>query len=143
VTDEPSAPDLEAEAFARVSAFAAADPFLRSLGARCIEGGLGRLTLALTVGPEHLNYQGACHGGVLFTLADAAFGLAANSYGTPGVGIDTHITFQRAARLGDVLVARARESSRSRKVAFYQVEIGTEREPIISTFTGTNYLKTP
>ena len=132
---------LDAEAFARVSAFAASDPFLRVLGVRCVEGGVGRITLALTVGAEHLNYQGACHGGVTFSLADAAFGLAANSHGAVAVGIDTHMTFQRAARMGDVLVARARESSRSRKLAFYTVEVGTEREPVISTFTGTIYVK--
>jgi acyl-CoA thioesterase len=138
----PEIAAADAEAFARVSAFAAADPFLRTLGVRCVEGGLGRLTLAVTVLPEHLNFQGACHGGVIFSLADAAFGLAANSYGTAAVGVDTHMTFQRAGRPGDVLLAKARETSRGRKLAFYEVEVGTEGGPLISTFTGTVYLKT-
>jgi acyl-CoA thioesterase len=134
-------PDLDAEAFARLSSYVSADPCLRALGIRIVDGGVGRVTMAITVLPEHLNFQGACHGGVIFTLADAAFGLAANSYGIPAVGVDTHCTFQKAARQGDTLLARARESSRSRKLAFYEVEVGTEREPVIMTFTGTVYIK--
>ncbi len=134
-------PDLDAEAFARLSSYVSTDPFLGQLGVRLVDGGLGRITLALTVRAEHRNFQGACHGGVIFTLADAAFGLAANSYGIPAVGVDTHCTFQKAAREGDILVARSRETSRSRKLAFYEVEVGTEREPVIMTFTGTVYIK--
>ena len=140
-TADPSA--LDAEAFARLSSYVSTDPFLRTLGVRLVDGGVARITLALTVRGEHLNFQRACHGGVIFTLADAAFGLAANSYGIPAVGVDTHCTFQKAAREGDTLVARARESTRARRLAFYEVEVGTERDPVIMTFTGTVYIKVP
>jgi phenylacetic acid degradation protein PaaD len=141
LTAPADSPDLDAEALARLSSYVAADPCLRALGVRVVDGGVARITLALTVRPEHLNFQGACHGGVIFTLADAAFGLAANSYGIPAVGVDTHCTFQKAAREGDTLVARSRETSRSKRLGFYEVEVGTEREPVIMTFTGTVYIK--
>jgi phenylacetic acid degradation protein PaaD len=131
----------DAAALARLQQYTAGDPFVRSLGIRLVDGGAGWIALELTVRPEHLNFQGACHGGVIFTLADAAFGLAANSHGQTAAGIDTHITYQRAAREGDVLVARAREVSRSKRLGFYLVEVGSERDPIISTFTGTVYVK--
>jgi LAO/AO transport system ATPase/phenylacetic acid degradation protein PaaD len=136
---EPSSGD--AAALARLQRYVADDPFVRSLGIRLLEGGAGFIALALTVRPEHLNFQGACHGGVIFTLADAAFGLAANSHGQTAAGIDTHITYQRAAREGDVLVARAREITRAKRLGFYLVEVGTESHPVISTFTGTVHVK--
>ena len=61
-------------------------------------------TLAMTVTPRHLNFNGGCHGGAVFALADTAFGLAANSHGPVAVGIDAHITFQAAVRSGDLEV---------------------------------------
>jgi acyl-CoA thioesterase len=121
-------------------ALAAADPFVRSLGIRCTEAGAGTATVAMTVGPQHLNFNGTCHGGAVFTLADSAFGLASNSHGKMAAGIDAHITYQQAARAGDQLQAKAVEVSRSRKLAVYRIDVTRSDGAVISSFTGTVYV---
>ena len=140
--EPPSARPADDDIDTRVKRLAAADPFLRLLGVECTAAGAGHATVRLTLEERHLNFNGACHGGVIFTLADTAFGLAANARGQIAVGIDAHITFQRAAQAGATLVAHAVEVSRSRKLAVYRVDVcvGGEASALVSSFTGTVYL---
>jgi len=126
----------------RLERLSAADAFARSLGARFIDGGPGRATIEMTVRDEHLNFNGNCHGGVIFALADCAFGLASNSHGQIAAGIDAHITYQAAASLGDRLTATATEVSRSRKLAVYRIDVTNADGKPISSFTGTVYVTT-
>ena len=118
----------------------ARDPFASHLGIRLRAGGAGTATVALTLRPEHINFNGTCHGGVTFALADTAFGLASNSHGVIAAGIDAHITYQNAAYAGQTLLARATEVSRSRKLAVYRVDVTREDGTPISSFTGTVYV---
>jgi acyl-CoA thioesterase len=101
--------------------------------------------VTLTVAPQHLNFNGSCHGGTIFALADSAFGLASNSHGPIAAGIDAHITFQAAVAAGDTLVARAVEVQRSRRIGVYRIEVVRPEadggETAISSFTGTVYIK--
>jgi LAO/AO transport system ATPase len=120
---------------------ASADPFARSLGISCTDAGAGTATVTIELGAQHLNFNGTCHGAVIFALADTAFGLASNSHGKIAAGIDAHITYQQAARAGDRLLARAVEVSRSRKLAVYRVDVSREGDgAMISSFTGTVYV---
>lgn len=132
--------DESSDARARVMRLAGRDPFLLSLGVTCLDGGPGRAAVALMLRDEHLNFMGICHGGVIFTLADTAFGLAANSHGLTAAGIDTHMTYQVSARLGDTVTATAVEVSRSRKIAVYRVDVTRGDGTILSVFTGTVYI---
>ena len=115
-------------------------PIVACVGVTCTDAGPGSATVAMTLGPEHLNFNGSCHGGVVFALADTAFGLAANSHGNVAAGIDAHITYQQAAQAGDRLVARAFEVSRSRKIGVYRVDVTRDDGRPISSFTGTVYI---
>jgi len=119
---------------------AAADPFVQSLGIECVDGGPGRAAVRIRIKERHLNFNGSCHGGVIFALADTAFGLAANSHGRVAAGIDTHATFVAAVSRGDVLTATATEVSRSRRIAVYRVDVAREDGTPVSTFTGTVYV---
>ena len=138
VAAKPADPAPDAPSW--VMRLAAADPFACSLGITCTEAGTGSATVALTLNQQHLNFNGTCHGGVIFALADTAFGLASNSYGKVAAGIDAHVTYQRAARAGDHLRARAVEVSRSRKLAVYRVDVSRADGAVISSFTGTVYI---
>ncbi|MBL8340765.1 MAG: methylmalonyl Co-A mutase-associated GTPase MeaB [Rubrivivax sp.] len=129
-----------AAAAARVFHLAASDPFARATGILCVRGGPGEAEVAVTLRPEHINFNGTCHGGVIFALADTAFGLAANSRGTVAAGIDAHITYQQAAAVGETLSARAHEVSRGRKLAVYRVDVSRSDGRPVSSFTGTVYL---
>jgi len=132
--------DHRTKAADRVMRLATRDPFVNSLGIRCIDAGPGRAAVTLEVGDAHLNFNGRCHGGVIFTLADTAFGLASNSHGMIAVGIDAHITYHVAAELGDALTATAAEVSRARKIAVYRIDVTRADGTLVSSFTGTVYV---
>ena len=132
--------DRDEQARKRIAEMAAHDPFVRSLGIECTGGGFGRAAVSLKVRREHLNFNGTCHGGVIFALADTAFGLAANSHGAVAAGIDAHITYQVAVQAGDVLTANAIEITRSRRLGVYRVDVTRADGTPVSSFTGTVYV---
>ena len=121
---------------------AARDAFAATPGIEAVDGGLGRAEVRMRVRPEHLNFNGTCHGGVVFSLADTAFGLASNSHGAIAAGVDAHITYQVAVHVGEVLIATAIEVSRGRKLAVYRVDVENEAGSLVSSFTGTVYVTT-
>jgi acyl-CoA thioesterase len=134
--------ESRARAQHRVARLAAADRFARSLGIDFVEGGAGYARVAMTVGEQHLNFNGSCHGGAIFALADSAFGLASNSHGAIAAGIDAHITYQLSVGLGETLTASAAEVSRSRKLAVYRIDVTRADGAMVSSFTGTVYVTT-
>ena len=131
-----------AATYGRVLRLAARDPCALALGIHCIDAAVGRAVVTLTIRDAHINFNGACHGGVIFALADTAFGLASNAHGMIAVGIDAHITYHVATQLGDRLTATAIEVSRSRRIAVYRVDVKRADETLISSFTGTVYVTT-
>jgi acyl-CoA thioesterase len=58
--------------------------------------------IAMTVQPAMVNGIGITHGGAIFTLADTAFSLAANSYNERTVAAHCSIAVLRPTRLGDL-----------------------------------------
>jgi acyl-CoA thioesterase len=132
--------ERDEQARKRVADMVAHDPFARGLGIECTGGGFGRATVSLEVRKEHLNFNGTCHGGVIFALADTAFGLASNSHGAIAAGIDAHITYQVAVQAGDVLSASAIEITRSRRLGVYRVDVTRADGTPVSSFTGTVYV---
>jgi len=126
----------------RMAKLCARDHFPASLGIQFVEGSAGRAVVRLEVEKRHLNCNGACHGGLIFALADTAFGLASNSYGAVAAGIDAHITYHVAAKLGDMLTATATEVSRGRKIGVYRIEIAAGEGKLIASFTGTVFIST-
>jgi phenylacetic acid degradation protein PaaD len=126
----------------RVRRLAARDEFASGLGVEYVEGGPGRAVVRMTVRKKHLNFNGTCHGGMLFTLADTAFGLASNSHGVIAAGIDAHIAYHVAAQLGDVLTAAATEVSRTRKLGVYRIDVTRADGALMASFTGTVYVST-
>lgn len=136
----PVVTEPQDDAAQRVRALFARDAFVQSLGVRFVAGDKGTATVALKLAPVHINFNGSCHGGVTFALADTAFGLASNSHGTVAAGIDAHITYQAPCFAGDTLIAHAVEVSRSRKLAVYRVDVKREDGTPVSSFTGTVYV---
>jgi len=73
-----------------------------------------------------VNFQGFPHGGVIFSVADIAFGTACNSHGDPAVALSMTISFMTAVAAGSRLVAEARQVKQGRQAAFYDVTVSTE-----------------
>lgn len=108
-----------------------------TLGMRLLEAtpGLTRVTLTVTEGG--LNMHGTAHGGLLFSLADEAFAAISNLE-AQAVAVETHLSFFRAARPGDELVAVATPERVGRTLATYRVEVRRgEQGPVLALFLGT------
>ena len=129
----PSSDDL---ARACAEAMWQQDDASRGLGMELIEVKSGRATLAMTIRPQMVNGQRIAHGGFIFTLADSAFAFACNSHDERVVAAQGNITFIRPGKLGDRLVATAREVSRSGRSGIYDVRVATEDGTVIAEFRG-------
>lgn len=73
-----------------------------------------------------VNFQGYPHGGVLFSLADVAFGAACNSHGVDAVALSVTIDYLAAVAPEAALVAEAREVKQGRRAGFYEMSVATE-----------------
>ncbi|MEZ5774638.1 MAG: hydroxyphenylacetyl-CoA thioesterase PaaI [Hyphomicrobiaceae bacterium] len=87
----------------------AASASFRWLGFEVEHAEPGFTRIALTVRPEMLNAHGTLHGGLVFMLADTAFGYAAQAYNQQAVSASAEIEFLAPALLGERLIAEARE----------------------------------
>ena len=111
------------------------DDASQGLGMRIVEVKSGQATLTMTVRPDMVNGQRIAHGAFIFALADSAFAFACNSYNQRAVAAQDDITFIKPGKLGDVLVATAREISRSGRSGIYDVRVTTGGE-VIAEFRG-------
>ncbi|HUF55517.1 MAG TPA: hotdog fold thioesterase [Thermohalobaculum sp.] len=126
----------------------ARDAYVRLLGIEIEAVRPGRATTRVTVDERHINFFGTAHGGLVFSLADTAFGVAANAAGRLAAMVDAHLTMTGGVLLGDVLEAEAEEASRSRRLAVYRCTVtrtrthagdgnGDGAAEVVATFTGT------
>jgi acyl-CoA thioesterase len=125
-----------AQARAFAEAMVARDRVAAGLGITIEDVGPGYATAAMTVTDSMLNGVGILHGGLTFLLADMAFGIAANSHGIDAVSRTCEITYRRPARLGDRLLATAREHERSGSRASYSVTVAGADGVLIAEFEG-------
>lgn len=116
------------------------DLFSQWLGIRRINEGPGYCTLEMTVRPEMVNGFGIAHGGITFSLADSALAFASNSYGRKSVSIETSINHIKPVFPGDVLTARATETSLSHKLGVFHISIKRGDE-LVAHFKGVVYRK--
>lgn len=126
----------EPEVAEHVKMLAGRDAYLNHLGITLEHAAVNRVVIQMTVMDHHINFNGTCHGGVLFSLADTAFGLASNARGVIAAAVHADIAFCSPVKAGDQLLAEAVEISRSRRVATYRVDVKTG-DRIAATFTGT------
>jgi acyl-CoA thioesterase len=111
------------------------DDASKGLGMEILAIGPGHATLTMTVKPSMVNGQRIAHGGFIFTLADSAFAFACNTHNERVVAAQGNITFIRPGKLGDRLVASAREISRSGRSGIYDVQV-TVDDVVIAEFRG-------
>jgi len=115
------------------------DDASKGLGIKIVAIGPGLATLAMTVQPHMVNGQRIAHGGFIFALADSAFAFACNTHNERAVAAQGSITFIRPGKLGDRLVAAAREISRNGRSGIYDVQV-TANDVVIAEFRGHSRL---
>jgi acyl-CoA thioesterase len=116
------------------------DAVAKYLGVEIVALESGYAAVRMEVQDRHLNLFGTVHGGVLFTLADIAFGLAGTAEGTSAVAIDAAVSYMKSARYG-TLYAEAREYSSQGPLASYRVVVTEDDGDPIALFQGMAYRK--
>ena len=112
---------------ARLEEVFQSDAYVNELGAKLVEWDGGRALFRLAPELRHCNFVGSVHGGALFSLADAALGVASNSWGRICVALSIETQFLSAAA-DEILIARAVERSRTRRTAAYAIDVITEAD---------------
>jgi len=116
------------------------DAFARHNGIEMIDVAQGYARVKMDIKPYHLNGVGIVHGGAIFTLADFAFAIAANSREQVAVAINISIAFIKAVKEGTVY-AEARELSVNPKLGVYQVDVVDNAKALLASFQGMAYRK--
>ncbi|MEO5789340.1 hotdog fold thioesterase [Gelidibacter sp.] len=114
------------------------DPFSSWLGIEILECEIGRCKVAMTIRKEMLNSMGKAHGGISYSLADTAFGFAANTHGKYAVSIETSINHIEALIEGDYLIAESVIENVKNKLGFNIIEVKRGDE-LVALFKGVVY----
>ncbi|MDI9644817.1 MAG: hotdog fold thioesterase [Candidatus Verstraetearchaeota archaeon] len=127
------------EPYEEMNALLSRDRVAVALGVRMLEHSTGRCLLEMTVDDRMLNAYGACHGAVIYALADIAFAVACNSSGVKSVGLSVNIHYRRPVGLGEKLVAEAWEESSGTTTALCRIKVTNGEGKLVATADGLAY----
>lgn len=114
------------------------DPYSTWLGIEILECEIGRCKVAMTIRKDMLNSMNYAHGGIIYSLADTAFGFTANTHGKYAVSIETSINHIEAINEGDYLIAESVIEKVNNKLGFNIIEVKRENE-LVALFKGVVY----
>lgn len=115
------------------------NPYAERMGIYVEEIGPGYARAVMDVTPDDANPVGVPHGGCYFSLADTASGSAMASHGYYAVTISATYNFMRSAKLGDHLIAEARETKPGHSVSFFDVEVRDQGGTLLGSGSFTYY----
>ncbi len=123
-----------------IKEFSENDRFAKQIGIELVEVSKGSAKAKMKITDIHLNAVNTVHGGAIFSLADYAFAIAANTHGNISVALNVNISFLKAVSEG-TLFAEAEEVSINPKIATYNIRVLNEHNELIATFQGMAYRK--
>ena len=100
----------------------------------------GNAVCSLTVTKDMLNFMNVIHGGLIFSLADAAFSAASNFAQNPSFALDVSGSFLKTANIGDRIMASATLIHSTKRTGLYRMEVFKDKE-LLATFNGTVFRK--
>jgi acyl-CoA thioesterase len=121
---------------AAAQTLSARDPASDALGMKLVEVRPGYARMQMTVREDMVNLHGTAHGGLVFALADSAFGYACNTHNKVAVASGCSIDFLRPAHLGDILTAIAVEQALIGRNGVYDVRIENNKGELVALFRG-------
>lgn len=125
----------------RVRAYFAKDAFATGQTGIIIDTAeTGYARCSLDILPIHYNSEKHVMGGVLFTLADYTFAVAANFDQPMTVTLSSQITFLSPPR-GDRLVAEAHCVRQGHSTCYYQVTIRDDTDTIVTVVGISGFIK--
>lgn len=96
----------------------------------------GYARCSLVLRPDHRNAVGQVMGGVLFTLADFTFAVAANNDGGPTVTSVSQISFLSPVR-GEKLFAETTLIKDGKRSCHYHIGITDDRDTLVAMVTAS------
>ena len=116
------------------------EPYAKKIGMELVELGYGHSKVKMTFKEDMENMFGMAHGGAIFSLIDEAFETASNSHGTVATALSMNVTFIRPPMKGD-LFATAEETSRSKRIGTYDIDVKSDKGELIATCQAIVYRK--
>lgn len=116
------------------------DPWANFLGVEIEKVEKGYAFCSVVIREEMLNFLGAVHGALIFSLADVAFSAAANSDYSPSLALDVSGSFLKGAAVGDTITAEARMLNATKRTGLYRMDVSRNGE-LMATFNGTVFRK--
>jgi acyl-CoA thioesterase len=116
---------------------AAAEPVAKFLDMRLVELSPGLARVAMTIRPEHLNFNGMVFGGIVMCLADQAFAYGTNSLVSPSIATQFNIHLLSGAASGDELTAECRVVRSGRRIGVSEMTVTNQAGKLIARATGT------
>lgn len=115
------------------------DPYSKLLGIELVELKPGYSKTRVKVTEDMLNFHGVAHGGLILSLADAAFAAASNSHNKVAVALNININYRRPVRAGEVLEAEAIEESLGKTTGLYRMIVRNSQGELVALCEGLVY----
>lgn len=100
----------------------------------------GHAICSFPIQPRHLNAHDMVMGGAIFTLADFAFGIAANDGIAPVVTLNATISYLSAAK-GTRLIAESTTIKAGRSTCVVDIKVRDELGTLVAVSTMTGFRK--
>lgn len=113
------------------------EPIASFLNMRLLELSPGYAKVAMTVLPEHQNFNGFTFGGIIGAVADQAFAYGSNSLAFPSVASQFNLHFIAGAKVGDELIAECRVIQSGKKVGISEMTVTNQDGKLLAKATGT------
>jgi len=123
---------------AKLKAMQKTEPIASFLKIKLLELRPGYAKVAMKLRPEYQNFNGLIFGGIVMSLADQAFGYAANSQICPNIATQFNIHFVAAAKVNDELTAECRVVKSGRRVGISEMVVTNQEGKLIAKATGTS-----
>ncbi len=110
------------------------EPFAQKLGMKLVELKRGYSRVEMDYLPESMDniYQRA-HGGAVYALIDEAFETSCQTHGTVAVALNVNVSYTASPEPGARLTAEAKEITRSKKIAHYDISVTDQNGSLIAT----------
>ena len=110
------------------------EPFAKNLGMTLVDLALGYSRVEMTYHADKMDniYQRA-HGGAIYSLIDEAFETSCQTHGDIAVALNVNVSYTASPEPGARLTAEAREITRSKKIAHYDISVTDDAGQLIAT----------
>ena len=110
------------------------EPFAQTLGMKIIDLDDGYSLVEMIYNPDVMdNMFLRAHGGAVFSLIDEAFETVCQTDGTVVVALNVSVTYVSSPKPGTCLRAEAKEISRTKKIANYNIKVTDQDRQLIAT----------